>query len=378
MTLRNGKIIDFVTKVKSLLETLADWATWLSLAVVAMILVYVLGGVFTGSMFRTPANQMPRILLVLERTGQWMLYCSVIAAYLATIRTKEAKAEIGFAVLVGALFLWYGFPALARAMALNKGLHTNQASALLARHFALTGQILLGAFLWPVLEALWRGLRTVPLRKKQVEEVSKSRLRREGPKGARPKLKPNALSPCWHLPYCRDYLVEHCPAFKARKRCWKLGRGCFCDQQMIDSMLQGMARQTSRGGGQAYLRSEIEARTNVARQRQKKAPCHRCFIYLEHEKLKFDMLNPLMYPLTVGLIYFGYEPVIKPFWIQVQSWLTHAWATLAFQEVTQTPEALAQIAGAEVVTVLVAILAGMALLLGLLRLCELWCFRWKL
>ncbi len=380
MSLRNKQTIDFLTKFKSVFETLFDIATWVSLVIVAMVLIYVLGGVFTGSLFRTPADQMPRVLQVVDRASDWLMYAAVIVSYLATIRTREAKVEIGFGVLVGALFLWFGFPALAKYMASTKFLETNRASELLAKNFMLTGQIMLGALLWPTLETLWRGLRSVPLMKKQDEEISKSALRREAPKGPKPKTRPNLLSPCWHLPYCRDYLVEMCPAFKARKRCWKFGGGCFCDSRMIEAMLMGLAKQGAKtgGGGQAYLRSEIEARNNVARQRQQKTPCHRCFIYLEHQKLKYDVLNPLMYPLTAGLVYFGYEPVIQPLWTQAQGWLSHLWATLAFQEVNQTPEALAQIAGAEAVTVMVAILLGMYLLLALLRVCEMWCFKWKL
>jgi len=380
MSLRNRQTIDFFTKFKSVFETIFDVVTWLGLAIVAMVLVYVLGGVFTGSLFRTPADQMARVVKVVDRASEWMMYAAVVVSYLATIRTKEAKVEIGFGVLVGGLFFWFGFPALAMWMANSKFLETNQASEVLAQNFKLTAQIMLCALLYPTIEWLWRGLRNVPLKKKQDEQVSKSGLRREPPKGPKPKVKPNALSPCWHLPYCRDYLVEMCPAFKAKKRCWKFGGGCFCDSRMIEAMLMGLSKQAAKGsaGGQAYLRSEIEARNQVAKQRLKKTPCHRCFIYLEHQKLKYDVLNPLMYPLAAGLMYFGYEPVVKPLWTQAQGWLTNLWATLAFQEVSQTPEAIAQIAGAEAVTVMVAVLIGMYLLLGLLRLCEMWCFRWKL
>ena len=379
MSLRNRKTIDFVTKFQSVFETIFDVVTWVCLIIVAMVLIYILGGVITGRMFQTPPDQMQRVLKVVNRAADWLMYTAIIVSYLTTLRTREAKVEIGFAVLVGALFLWYGFPWLARYMAQTKYLTTNAASEAVARKFATTGQIMLGAMLWPVCEYLWRGVRNVPLRKKQDEELGKTPLRREAPKGPKPKVKPNLLSPCWHLPYCRDYLVEMCPAFKARKRCWKFGGGCFCDNRMIEAMLMGLAKQGAKqGGGQAYLRSEIEARNTVAKQRSKRTPCHRCFIYLEHQKLKYEVLNPLMYPLAAGLVYFGYQPVIKPLWTQAQGWLSSLWATLAFQEINQTPEALAQVAGAEAVTVMVATLLGMYLLLGLLRLCELWCFRWTL
>src|SRR5690606_15002635 len=38
----------------------------------------------------------------------------------------------------------------------------------------------------------------------------------------------NMFSPCWKLPFCREVIRKQCPAFLAKKRCWKFGRGCYC------------------------------------------------------------------------------------------------------------------------------------------------------
>lgn len=369
-------LIDFVTKFKSLLETLLDAAVWISLLIIVGVLIYVLTGVFGGSIFRMQPAEVNRVDGAMDLLTTWFIYACGVAAFLPTIRAKENKAEIGGGVLLcGALF-WFGFPVLVGYLMNVKGGTGNAVVDIAVRNIVTAGKVMLVAMVWPVVEFVWRALRSVPLKQMQEDLVAKSRLKREAPKAAKPKTKPHFLSPCWHLPYCRDYLVNMCPAFKAKRRCWKFGGGCFCDQSMIEAMLTGMSRGPQQRGQQAYFKSEIAARTGVARQRAGKPPCKKCFIYLEHERLKYDVMHPLAYPAAVAIVYFGY-PYIKQFWIWGQTTLTNIWTQLAYQQVT-TPEALLEMKGMEAVTVMFAILCGMFLLIGLLRFCELWCFKWKL
>ncbi|MBI2302451.1 MAG: hypothetical protein HYU66_26395, partial [Armatimonadetes bacterium] len=94
-------------------------------------------------------------------------------------------------------------------------------------------------------------------------------------------------------------------------------------------------------------------------------------------KLKYDVMNILCYPATVAAIYFGYPPIIKRCWLGVNAFLQGLWQNLAFHRVAES-ENLNQAFGVETVALMFAVLVGMWLLLGLLRLCELWCFKWKL
>lgn len=375
MARSNKTLIDLTTKLKSLLETLADTATWASLIAIAGVLIYIGTGIFSGQVFRVEPGQVQRVAGGMDMMTRILMYCCWVASFCSMLRAKENQADIGGAIVAGGLFFWLGFPVLVEYLRSSKGGQANQAVDLMVRNVVVTGQIMLIAMAWPVLVVVWRYIKTVPLRRKQDEEVERAKLRRETPKDTR--FKANFLSPCWHLPYCRDYLVAMCPAFKARRRCWKFGGGCFCDQNLIESMLTGLSRGPKRGE-QAYMRSEIAARTGIMHQRKKRPPCKKCFIYLEHEKLKYEAMHPLMYPLTAAIIYFGYEPVVQKFWLWSQAELTNLWSRLSYQAVTETPQSIGQIAGMEAVTVMFAILLGMSLLLGLLRLCELWCFQWKI
>ncbi|NUQ00948.1 MAG: hypothetical protein HUU35_13960 [Armatimonadetes bacterium] len=370
----NRAVTDFVTKAKSLGEALLDWGTWLGLVVCGAVLAYIFYGIFSGQLFNLPRGEVGRVRESVDTMTRLLMYAAIAVAFVATIRTKEAKVEIGAGVIAAGLGLWLGFPMFARYMQEVKGGSPNAAVSAIVQNFGVTGRIMLLAMVWPVLEWAWRFVRAVPLKRAQQELVDKARLRREGPKGTKAAIKPTFLSPCWHLPYCRDYLVAMCPAFKARKRCWKFGGGCFCDNSMIEAMLVGVKK----GGGQAYMQSEIAARTGVMKQRQRKPPCKRCFIYLEHENLKYNVMHPLAYPLAAVIMYLLYEPIVRPVWLASQVFLTNLWGKLAYQAVTETPESIAQVFGMEWAMMMFTVLLGMFLLLGLLRLCELWCFKWKL
>lgn len=114
----------------------------------------------------------------------------------------------------------------------------------------------------------------------------------------------NALSPCWSLPFCREVIRKQCPAYLARKTCWKFKRGCYCDDEMIARIIRGESLE------------KIKAPTKMSQLR--KPPCGRCYIYMEHQSHKFRMISPLTIPITVVLMVaawgpFGqaFEPVYK-------------------------------------------------------------------
>ncbi|MCC7491361.1 MAG: hypothetical protein IT204_03395 [Fimbriimonadaceae bacterium] len=368
------KWIDSLVSVQSIVETVLDWITWAALALGCLGLIYILSGVIGGGMLRLAPADVARIAVGVGKITNLVMYCAVIVSFLAMARSQEHKAEVGFGVVVVGVFFWFGLaPLIAYCISVKAG-HSSRVTDILIANLGLAGRAMLLALVWPVLQWLWRQLRAVPLRKKQDAEVDNFKLRREAPKKARPLTKPHFLSPCWHLPYCRDYLVEMCPAFRARKRCWKYGGGCFCDSSMIQAMLTGVS-SGPRGGQQAWMRSELEARNTIYNQRGTKPPCRRCFIYMEHEKLKYEMMHPLAYPGAAAIMYFGYEPLIKPGFAWFQESATQLWQQLAFQAVTEAPK---EVPGLEFATIMFTVLAGGFLLLGLLRLCELWCFKWKL
>lgn len=106
--------------------------------------------------------------------------------------------------------------------------------------------------------------------------------------------KMNAASPCWQLPYCRDSIRDKCPAFVAKKRCWKFGRGCYCDEQMIQSIVSGM----DGGNTDSYAKAATTGITKKVKPRSK-PPCGKCYIFLEHQNLKYKFMGNFIVPAAV-------------------------------------------------------------------------------
>lgn len=132
---------------------------------------------------------------------------------------------------------------------------------------------------------------------------------------------PNGMSHCWNLPFCHDRIREICPAFKARRSCWRYGIGCNCDPKLIESLIRMGApgssgvKQTSEMKARqgAYLRSDLEADIHTPDRSQRTIPCYKCPIFNEHQRLKFKMINPLAIGATVVLMAGMYIPITE-FW----------------------------------------------------------------
>ena len=98
----------------------------------------------------------------------------------------------------------------------------------------------------------------------------------------------NMFSPCWKLPFCREVIRKQCPAFLAKSTCWKFGRGCYCDEEMIGRIIRGESLAV------------IKSPTRMSR--TGKPPCDRCYIFLEHQTHKFRMLSPMALPAAIILM----------------------------------------------------------------------------
>jgi hypothetical protein len=133
----------------------------------------------------------------------------------------------------------------------------------------------------------------------------------------------NVFSPCWQLPFCREVIRKQCPAYLARKRCWKFGRGCYCDEEMISRIVRGESLE------------RIKAPTAMS---NKKAPCGRCHIFIEHQSLKYKVAAPLAVPITVGLMYSGWGLFSEAF-LGLSHRMDALWSMMSFDKSRITPGA---------------------------------------
>ncbi|MEI6502651.1 MAG: hypothetical protein WCP21_16705, partial [Armatimonadota bacterium] len=157
-------------------------------------------------------------------------------------------------------------------------------------------------------------IRTAASRRKEREEQEDS----TGLKKVKKAPNKGVWSPCWKLPYCHDAVREHCPAFKARKSCWRFGYGCNCDPALIESLIRTGALDTAKGSSRtsasqkaqqaAYVRSDLQADAPV-KAHERTIPCAKCPIYLDHQRQKFKIVNPLIVIASLILLGMAYVPL---------------------------------------------------------------------
>jgi hypothetical protein len=117
---------------------------------------------------------------------------------------------------------------------------------------------------------------------------------------------------CWELPHCREFVRRLCPAYLAKTSCWRLKSGCYCDERTILKAMQSKGNELVKN---AQFSHGVAASRAVS-PAQKRARCRRCAIYLEHQRQKYRIISPLVFPAVVIGLW-----VISP---NIQGWLQTA------------------------------------------------------
>jgi hypothetical protein len=108
------------------------------------------------------------------------------------------------------------------------------------------------------------------------------------------------LGKCWEGPFCRDFVRVHCPIFHARKACWRVRRGCYCEEDIVSTAAAKISGvqlamapdpRYNFGGAAAPAPAAVKPLLTMA---QKKERCRNCVIYNEHQREKYQILMPLV------------------------------------------------------------------------------------
>jgi len=119
------------------------------------------------------------------------------------------------------------------------------------------------------------------------------------------------LGPCWKLPFCRDTDKQMCPIRQSKKPCWRTGRGCYCDQQIVLTLSGGNAYAASQGGLGYQSRAAALARPKT--RAEKRAACLGCPVYLHHQGQKYKVLTPLAIITAIGLVGYYWSTMIQAY-----------------------------------------------------------------
>lgn len=302
---------------------LAKWSrTVLQFAIAGFVisLGYILYAMFSGVLNQAgsaSAGDVARLAANMRVMGQILALSSLVGAVAFVVLTLS---ELALAVALGILGvgLLLGMPVL---VATNLAQAPETVVAPINEWTRNAGMAILLIVGLRILYEIVETIRTAEARRKEREE----REEETGLKKAKKSTKPGIWSPCWGLPYCHEAVKEQCPAFKARRSCWRYGSGCNCDPSLIERLIRsggldsakGASRATSREKAvqAAYVRSDLQADSPL-KAAERTIPCSKCPIYLDHQRQKFKIVNPIAIVATLIAMAVLYAP-LKLIYLQV-------------------------------------------------------------
>jgi hypothetical protein len=293
---------------------LSRWArTVLQFAIAGFVISagYILYGIFSGVLNKqVDPVAAERYLRNLRLMGQIMAASGVLGTICFVILTLS---ELAFSVLMAivGVGLMFGMPVLVASNLSQADSRIIGAINEWSRNAGLGILFIVGLrILYEIVEQV----RTAGARRKEKEQLEAI----DGLQKAKRPPKPGIWSPCWKLPYCHDAVREACPAFKARRSCWRYGSGCNCDPTMIERLIRSGALESGKGASKAssrektahaaYVRSDLQADAPV-KAAERTIPCSKCPIYLDHQRQKFKIVNPLAIIGTIVAMGVAYIPL---------------------------------------------------------------------
>lgn len=282
------------------LTSIAAWILRVATPVFVAILIYWAFIIFTGQIKVATDTG----VAVLRNMGHLLVLSGFLAAASLALLTAE---DITLTIVIAAvgLTLFLGLPALVVG---RVGTELQAAQVLLGLG-KLAGEAILGVAVVRIAYEIYRSSLEGEARKER-------KAREDHELGRKTALKPpseSVLARCWEMPFCHQAVREMCPAFKAKKSCWRFGRGCNCDADLIDTLVlnrnPGPSRQ-AREVEAEYIRTDLEA-DKVRSRSERTIPCTKCPIFAEHQRRKFKVINPIIILITIGALFFFYGPLTE-------------------------------------------------------------------
>lgn len=249
-------------------------------------------GTLAGNSTPTPADYL-KIAAYVYHACNALTICGVIVVLCASARFYAEEVTGYVLIILGALLRW------AMPLATNE---TSPQMAPLVKHimdqFGYVGTIALLVSMPFMLYNMWTLVRADKMLKARAAKCVTQK------SDAETTVTGSGIGfNCWQMPFCREYMRQYCDAYKCRKSCWRLNSGCYCDEGMIVRALRAGSRSDSKLFD--LFRSSSKQLSWV----QKRRRCEQCIMYLEHQKLKYQLLSPIGFILPIALIWAYFEPV---------------------------------------------------------------------
>jgi hypothetical protein len=268
----------------------------IALGVAALAALWILGGMIWGALpeFGALTVKADRVrLLENVRLAQQALTYGLGIASLCAAFVYFTEETIGYLLLVGAAIIGLGIPFAYTTFGGTTGSNYAMQLALGSFYTAARLPFMVGAALivWDIGKRFVSAL--------QSKELVRDNLKYGG--SAQQEKRPvriNLLGKCWEGPYCREFVRVHCPIYQARAACWKLRRGCYCEEDIVSAAADKVSGvKLEMAPDPRY--NVINAPTiNPVRKvelspAQKRERCRHCIIYEEHQREKYRVVMPI-------------------------------------------------------------------------------------
>ena len=307
------------TDTKTRIVGYVDQATVLGLRVgipaAALSAAFLLFGVLSGKMqaiAHMNAADRAQMTSVVELAARVLIDGGAVVVACVVVRLSRDEVVGQALTLLGALLL-FGSPVLLVSVL---GLGTTGGTTLprtIVDAFRATGSICLLPGLVLLLRdailRIWNGLsvkRVVESRQEQEEEPAKKSLFR------------TIYAKCWDMGFCRGFVRKVCPAYAEKKPCWRLKVGCYCDEKTILKAMMSEGKENVHTRGIMQSLGIEDSKASKLGSKVRKERCRRCGIYMEHQRQKYGLLSPVVFPVVAILLYAFHEKISSVLWLVLQ------------------------------------------------------------
>lgn len=289
------------------------------LVVAGVAAAYLLWGLFSGQLNNYAGLPRPERLRIFENialAGNVLQFSLGAAVLLASYLFFEDEVT-GYFLVLAALVLWAGLPFLVAFVVGQSAANTATRHALVAfPRAALPFWILGGALI--ARDVVWRlagAVRNRVLDRSGLQYGGEA----ETERSVQAKPMKRFLGKCWQGPFCREFIRTQCPVFHARKACWRVKKGCYCEPEIINTMVHRASQVPLAMAPEArynfannpYVGSAPPKKTELTHA-QKRERCRNCVIYTEHQREKYTFLAPLTV-VMVAVLCVVCAPVLRQY-----------------------------------------------------------------
>lgn len=270
--------------------------------VFALVTGYLLWGMMSDAMLHglmLPEPDRLRVIRNIVIAGKILAASGLIFVVCACIRYYDEET-LGYILMIMAAALHWGVPSLVDDKLSRYPQHVSAQLMYILGQFKLVGigtMVLASLFILFDLYLRLSGVRKTTFR--QASSI-------KAPTGIEAKPRSRLYLSCWQMPFCRDAIRQYCTAWEQRRTCWRIKSGCYCDEDMVLKIMK--KQQLARGFDVRF--SETATRRKDLTPAEKRERCRNCFLYAEHQKQKYKILSPLVFPLAFVIMWYVHEPLL--------------------------------------------------------------------